>query len=110
MFAGNANRALRKQDVPDLRFMVHLNHEGPRARALWHDGQFEDAVHRWELRDDAVVREASTKWWFLLDAREPLDAILDDADQAASFKRWMLARTDELIDDGLLARLVAVKP
>ncbi len=110
LFAGNASRALRVSDVPDLRFMVNLNHESARASALWHDGPFQDAVHRWELRDDAVLREASSKWWFLLDAREPLDAILGDADHAESFKRWMLARTEELIEDGILARLVAVKP
>ena len=110
LFAGYASRDLRTPGVPDLRFMVNLNQEGARALALWRDPLFKDAVLRWRQRDDAVLREASTKWWYLLDAREPLDAILYDPDQADSFKRWMLARTEELIDDGILGRLVAVQP
>ncbi|MDP2314880.1 MAG: hypothetical protein Q8P41_18405 [Pseudomonadota bacterium] len=110
LFAGNTSRDRLSAGVPDLRFMLNLNHEGARAKALWSDGAFQDAVHRWELRQDAVAREASSTWWFLLDARQPLDVLLGEADHGEAFKRWMLARTEELIDDGILARLVAVKP
>lgn len=110
LFAGNKSRDVLTAGVPDLRFMVNLNHEGARAKALWHDGPFQDAVRRWELRQDDVVREASSTWWFLVDARQPLDCLLDETDQADAFKRWMLARTWEIVDDGILARLVAVKP
>ena len=110
LFAGNQSRDVLTAGVPDLRFMVNLNHDGARAKALWRDGAFQDAVRRWELRQDAVVREASSTWWFLLDARQPLDALLNEGDQAAAFTSWMLARTEELVEDGLLARLVAVAP
>ena len=110
LFAGNQSRDVLKVGVPDLRFMVNLNHEGARAKALWHDGAFQDAVRRWELRQDAVAREASSTWWFLLDARQPLDALLNEADQAAAFANWMLARTEELVEDGLLARLATLTP
>ena len=90
--------------------MVHLNHEGPRAKALWADVEFKASVARWTSRKDAVLREPVNNWWFLLDAREPLDALMHEGDQAAAFKRWMMLRTEELIDDGIIARLVAVQP
>ncbi len=110
LFAGNESRSLRVKGVPELRFMVSVNHDAPRAQALWGDHDFREGAERWSGRRDAVLRETSSTWWFLLDARQPLDCLLAEADQADAFKRWMLARTEEIIDDGILARLVAVKP
>lgn len=109
IFSGNARRATLHAGFPDMRVMVHLNPESPRARALWQDPAFCAGVERWKAKLGLVERQESQDWFYLLDARQPLDAILDADDHGAAFKSWVVARVGELADEGILARVAAVR-
>lgn len=102
------------EGVPDLILALHVNPNHAHGKLLRSDIEFLDAVKVWRARTDppTVRREwdASETTWSILRVRASSVELLHAEDQGECFVSWMTERAQELVEDGVIARLAVLRP
>ncbi len=108
LFMGRPNVPVTHSNLPDMMIALHVNPESPRGIRLCADATLTSAAQRWTSRpSDGVTREVrpSPDAWEILRCRASSQELADADEPGMHMIRWMEARAQEWVDDGIAARL-----
>lgn len=108
LFMGRPNDPVTSANLPDLLIALHVNPASQRGARLRGDAAWTTAAEHWASRaPDGVTREyrPSNDVWDLLRCRASSREIVSAEDPGMAMIKWMSARAQEWVDDGIAKRL-----